>query len=309
MALVDYLQLARPGQGRPRLRVLAGAVLISLSPVLVKLAAADGVGPTAIAFWRTGIGALLLFILARAGGRRLRLPTGAFVFSLLAGIFFFVDLACWHRSIVLAGAGMATILGNTQVFATAVLGRFVFGERLGLRFTLAAVAAFGGVVLLVGVGSRDVRFSPTYLRGVALGLATALAYAAYIVSLKKGNARAVPPDLVAFMAWTSLFSALFLGPAALFEQGGFLPDGVQGLAALCGLGLLIQAAAWLLITAALPAVPTARAGLVLLLQPVLATGWGVLLFAERLGPLQVLGAVVTIAAMYAGGLRPVPRRT
>lgn len=309
MALVDLLQPARPGQGRPRLRVLAGAVLISLSPVLVKVAAADGVGPTAIAFWRTGIGALLLFTLASAGRRRLRLKPGAFVFSLLAGVFFFVDLACWHRSIVLVGAGMATILGNTQVFATAVLGRAIFGEKLGLRFVLAAVAAFVGVVLLVGVGSRDVRFNPVYLRGVALGLATALAYAAYIISLKKGNARPKPPDLIVFMAWTSAFSAAFLGPAAVFEQGSFLPAGAGGVAALLGLGILIQVAAWLLITGALPAVPTARAGLVLLLQPVLATGWGVLLFEEKLGPLQVLGAVVTIAAMYAGGLRPVPRRS
>jgi len=309
MALVDLLQPARPGRGRPRLRVLAGAVLISLSPVLVKVAAAEGTGPTAIAFWRTGIGAVFLFALARAGGRSLRLSRGAFVYSLLAGLFFFIDLACWHRSIVLVGAGMATILGNTQVFATAVLGRLVFDERLGTRFVLAALAAFGGVVLLVGVGSRDVGFSPEYLRGVALGLATALAYAAYIISLKKGNARPKPPDLIVFMAWASAFSAALLGPAAMFEQGSFLPAGVEGLAALVGLGVLIQAAAWLLITGALPAVPTAQAGLVLLLQPVLATGWGVLLFAERLGPLQVLGAVVTITAMYAGGLRSVPRRS
>ena len=57
------------------------------------------------------------------------------------------------------------------------------------------------------------------------------------------------------------------------------------------------------ITGALPAVPTAQAGLILLLQPTLATVWGVLFFDERLSALQVTGAIVTLAALYHGGLR------
>ena len=40
----------------------------------------------------------------------------------------------------------------------------------------------------------------------------------------------------------------------------------------------------------------------LLLQPLLATVWGWLLFGERLAPLQLVGALLTLGAIYAGTL-------
>jgi drug/metabolite transporter (DMT)-like permease len=260
------------------------------------------VGPTAIAFWRTAIGAAVLFGVAAVAGTPLRLAPGALAWSCAAGIIFFADLTCWHRSIVHAGAGMATILGNLQVFATAALSWFVFRERLSLRFSLAAAAAFAGVVLLAGIGSDEVAFTSTYLVGVLLGLATAAAYSGYIISLKKGRLHPSRPDLVAFVAWTSLFSAVFLGAGAIFEDGAFLPTDVVTWLAVAGLGVFVQALAWLAITGALPRVPTAQAGLILLLQPTLATVWGVLFFAERLTGLQAFGAGVTLVAMYFGSL-------
>ena len=39
------------------------------------------------------------------------------------------------------------------------------------------------------------------------------------------------------------------------------------------------------------------------LQPVLATVWSAILFGETLAPLQILGALVTLAAIYAGSVR------
>ena len=57
------------------------------------------------------------------------------------------------------------------------------------------------------------------------------------------------------------------------------------------------------ITASLPHVRGATAGLVLLLQPALATVWGRLFFAERLGALQLVGAGLVLTAIYLGVAR------
>jgi drug/metabolite transporter (DMT)-like permease len=284
----------------PRLQLLIGAVAISFSPVLVMLTAQGGLGPTSIAFWRTLIGGVFLVLLALLSGKSLRLPASAIKFSALAGLFFFGDLFCWHRSIVYSGAGMATILGNTQVFTTALVSMFVFREKLSLRFVLSALAAFGGLVLLVGVGSEEVNFTPVYVKGIVFGLATGLAYSGYIVSLKKGTTTG-RPDLIVFIAWTSLFSAAGLGLSAWIEGANFLPADHTSILALLGLGIGVQAVAWLAITGALPGVKTAQAGLILLLQPTLATAWGVLFFEEALTGVQVTGAMVTLVAMYVGG--------
>jgi drug/metabolite transporter (DMT)-like permease len=43
--------------------------------------------------------------------------------------------------------------------------------------------------------------------------------------------------------------------------------------------------------------------LALLLQPTMATVWGFMFFSEILGPLQLLGAAVTLTAIYFGSIR------
>ena len=99
----------------PILLLIVGATAISFAPIFVKLVGSDRLGPTAIGFWRCLIGAaaLFLYVLIRGGG--VKLPLRLFGFAALAGLIFYGDIYVWHRSIVFAGAGMATILGNTQV--------------------------------------------------------------------------------------------------------------------------------------------------------------------------------------------------
>jgi drug/metabolite transporter (DMT)-like permease len=160
-----------------------------------------------------------------------------------------------------------------------------------------------GVVLLVGVLSDDVAFTDRYLRGVMFGLATGLAYANYLVTIKYATRNEGIPDVVVFMAWTSLSSAFFLGLTGCFESGPMLPPDWQSWALLISLGVVAQACGWWAITTGLKSVIAPRAGLILLLQPTLATVWGVLYFSEQLAAEQLIGAVITLAAIYFGGLR------
>src|SRR6185369_432014 len=99
----------------PALLVGLGACTISFAAVVVKLLA---VPPTAVGFYRTGIAALTLAAISVvtqglgtfAGSRR------AVMFAALSGACFAGDLFVWHQSILLVGAGVATLLANTQVF-------------------------------------------------------------------------------------------------------------------------------------------------------------------------------------------------
>ena len=288
-------------------RLAFGALCISFSAVFVKLVWREGMGPTAIGFWRTFFGAAILFgwtlASGRANGRGLRLDPAVTRLALAAGCLFFLDLFFWHRSIVYVGAGMATILANTQVFGTAVLSYFLFRERLGAVFLAAAVSAVAGVVLLIGVGS-GVRFTPDYVRGVVFGLLTGVVYANFIVVLKLARQRSEAPGPLPLMAWTSLITACLLGSVGgLTEAGRFVPPNARCVLLLVVLALVAQALGWWSITSSLPHLRGSRSGLALLLQPVLATVWGVVFFGEHLAPVQVAGAVVTIAAIYVGSAR------
>lgn len=279
-----------------------GALCISFAAIFVKLLGRDILGPTAIGFWRVIMGAAILFVWVVAKGDSLRMPRSIFGFSLLAGFVFFLDLFFWHRSIVFAGAGMATILANTQVFFVSLVGYLLFKERLSLIFVIAAVAAFCGVVLLIGVGS-EVEFSTVYINGVIFGLLTGVVYGTYLVTLKKAGHRPECPSMLTVMAWTSLFTAFFCGVSMLIESDPYIPPDLFSIFILFALALVAQALGWYIISRSLPRLRASQSALILLLQPVLATVWGVIFFAEHLTLLQVVGAAITLTAIYLGSVR------
>jgi drug/metabolite transporter (DMT)-like permease len=286
----------------PLLTLSAGAVCISFAGVFVKLLGMGKMGPTAIGFWRTLFGAAILFTWSALRNNRLKLPPVLIHWSLLAGFIFFLDLFFWHRSILYAGVGMATMLANTQVFGTAILSYFVFKEKLSVKFFAAAVAAVVGVALLIGVGS-EIEFSAPYLKGVSFGLLTGIVYANYIITLKVTGQKEQSFSFLTLMAWTSLFSALFLGTAGMLENDRLMPPDLESIGILFALALVAQALGWWAISSSLPKIDASRSGLALLLQPVLATVWGVIFFGEYLTLVQVAGATITLAAIYIGSVR------
>ena len=260
-------------------------------------------GPSAIGFWRMLIGAALMFIWTVVEGKRIVLPKRIYLWSIAAGFAFFCDLWTWHRSIFITGAGMATILGNTQVFGSAILGYFAFREKLTLKFFVAAILGFVGIVLLIGVGSEDIQLTERYLGGVLFGLMTGICYASYISLVKKASQEHLQFGTQALMAWTALFCAAFLGLSGLVEGEAMMPPDSTSWLYLLGLGLIPQAIGWKVISSSLPHIHAHKAGLGLLVQPTMATVWGFLFFGEMLGPLQFVGAVVTLGAIYFGSVR------
>lgn len=285
----------------PLITLAFGALCISFAPVFVKMLGVEILGPTAIAFWRTLIGSAILFLLAILRGESLKIPGKVFKLAVLAGLFFCFDLFVWHRSIIYAGAGIATILGNTQVFWLALIGVVLFKEKISISFLGAVLAAFIGVVLLVGVGSFE-SFDSSYIEGIVFGLMTGIFYSCYTTTLKTAGHHEISFGFVSLMAYTSFFCALFLGVSTVVEEDPALPPDMYSWLVLIGLALVAQALGWWMISRSLPHVDASKSGMVLLLQPTLATVWGALFFAERLSLLQIIGAMVTLAAIYFGSI-------
>jgi drug/metabolite transporter (DMT)-like permease len=283
------------------IKLCFGAFCISFAPVFVKMLGMEIMSPTSIAFWRTGLGAVLLFTLAFIRKKSVMISIHIIPWTMLAGLLFSIDLFFWHRSIVYSGAGIATILANTQVFGTAVLSFFIFRENLSVKFVISALVAFGGVALLVGFGS-DIKMTSRYLKGIFYGLITGLAYANYLVTLKYAGHKQSLPDFVTLMAWVSLFTAIFLGATTAVEHHDIMPPNWYSFFILLLLALVAQTFGWWSISSGLSQVSASRAGLIILLQPVLAMVWGMILFSEKLSIMQMLGAGLTLAAIYFGGL-------
>ena len=106
--------------------------------------------------------------------------------AIIAGVFFAADLLSWHHAVDAVGAGLATVLGNLQVIVVALVAWLVFGERPPRSVLIGLPIVLGGVVLISGViGSDAYGVDPPL--GATLGLITALAYAGYLLIIRRGS--------------------------------------------------------------------------------------------------------------------------
>ncbi|HEV8695719.1 MAG TPA: EamA family transporter, partial [Lysobacter sp.] len=252
-----------------------GAALISTSAVFVKWV---GIGPTASAFWRMGLAAV--FLLAwiakpsvRAGWFLDGLMPSPRVLGLLgiAALFFAVDLWMWHRSILYVGVGLATLLGNFQVFALAGYGALVLGERGGWRLWTGLLLALFGLALLLAPGWEG--FDARFRIGIAFGLGTAMAYGGFLIAFRAVQAQRAHVSNEAMLWWICVFSAALLLAMTLVGGEPMQPQGARDWSALLAYALIAQVFGWLVIGRVMPKLPAGVLGLCLLLQPLLSYVW------------------------------------
>ena len=141
-----------------------------------------------------------------------------------------------------------------------------------------------------------------YKIGVILGLATALSYAGFTITLRHSQSLPNALSPIVNLAVLSIASAVFMAIIGYIQNESFIiPDG-QSWLSLLAYGFLCQAAAWFLISRSLPRVTISLAGLILLLQPILAFVWDISFFDRPTRVIEVIGAVIALIAIYMGSI-------
>lgn len=287
--------MGRPLTPNPKLRLYAGAALISLSPVWVEL---TSVSPTTSGFYRVAFGgaALTLYLLARR--RKIEFPSATWRMLFVAAIFFALDLWFWHRSIRYIGPGLSTLLANFQVFLLMFAGVVFYRQRPHAAQVLAVPLAIGGLAMIVGLDWRSL--PGDYRLGIGFGLLTALAYGSYLLTMRALRDKADQALPVREIAAMSLMVAVMLGVSAMVEGVSLAIPSAADAGWLLAYGVVSHGVGTILIASSLPQVSTTDAGLALLLQPTLSFTWDVLLFDRAFAPVQLAGAGVALFAIWLG---------
>ncbi len=266
--------------------LLAGATCIGTSALFVKVSEA---GPVSTAFWRVFLALPLLWAWVWMDRRRsaTTLPNPrALLYA--AGFFFAGDLAVWHSSIVLTSVANATLLANLAPIFVTLAAWLWWRKKPTLMFLAGLAAALVGVMLLL---RSDFSHTGTALLGDALGVVTAMFYAAYQLTVTKlrgtvGTAR--------IMAVSSVVTAVLLLPLALLSGEVFFPITGMGWAKVFGLALISQVAGQSLIAYAMAHLPATLSSVGLLLQPVMAGLFAWILLGETLGAMAIAGAILVL---------------
>lgn len=279
--------------------LLAGAAAIGAAPILVRFARADGVGPTATAFWRLALALPLLWAWMKLG--RSPAPSRRDALLLLgSGLFFAADLAFWHASILLTQVANAALLACLASTFAALAAWLLFRERVTGLLLAGLVVALAGAALLM---SRSL--SSGHRLGDALGLLAAIFYAGYLLGIGRLRARV---STATAMAWSGLGAAAGLLIAAPTLGERLLPESGRGWIPLVALALLGQLAGQTLIAYALAHLSMAFSAVALLVQPVVAALLSWWIFHETLGPLQLAGGALVLAGIVAARLGSLPKK-
>jgi len=275
--------------------ILTGAVFISFSGGWVALSQVE---PMISAFYRVFFGAVFLLIASIVSRDLKRVRPKTLLYCALCGLCFSGNLICWHQAVDYVGPGLATILGNFQVFVLTFISLLFFGQTPRITYFIALALAFFGLFLVIGI-NWDM-LPATYRVGVYLGLMTALLYAAFILSLRKIQQLEGNISFIYTLLLVSVVTSMILGPLALGTGKSFAIPSLSSLGALVALALFSQTIGWAFIARSLPHVIPSLAGLILLLQPALAFLWDVLFFNRQTSTIQFFGIVIVLMAIYLG---------
>ena len=283
---------ARTLARRPVLTAVLGALTIAFSAIFVRLA---DVSPATAAIFRCAYALPALALLAWYEQRRYGpRAAGQARLAWIAGAFFAADLVLWHHAIEEVGAGLATVLGNTQVVVVPIAAWLVLGERPGWRVAASVPIVLIGVVLISGVlGAGAYGRNPVL--GVAFGLGTGVAYAGFLLVQRRANADRRRPAGPLFDATLSaaVFSLLIGLPLGEVDLVPTWP--AHGWLVL--LALAVQVVGWLLISISLPRLPAAITSVVLTLQPVGSVLLGIWILSEAPSPFQLVGVLFILAGL------------
>ena len=264
--------------------------------VFGKLAYDEGTTVGTLLSARFALAAILFWVLVIAGGeataglrgltRRdlfMALGLGAFGYAAQAGCFF----AALNR----IDASLLSLLLYTYPSMVAVAAILLRRERADARRFTALVLASGGLVLVLA-NAKAGTLDPV---GAGLALAAATVYTTYILT-SQGIAGRMSPMVLSALVCTGATVTLTTGTALV---GDLDPGAVTaaGWGWLLSLAVVSTVVAVSLFFAGLKRVGPSSAAILSTAEPVVTVILAFLVFGEVLGPFQLLGGMLVIAAV------------
>ncbi|NNE57356.1 MAG: DMT family transporter [Hellea sp.] len=272
------------------LTVLAGGFCIGFAPIMMRFAEAD-LGPQAIAMWRFFFAVPILFLIVIATMKRLPVRPNKFI--ILGGIFFASDIALWHWSLSLTTVANATFIVNLGNIGVGLLAWIFLKERLTIFWVMAIAMALTGAAAL-SQGGVEAAIQPD-VKGDILALIAACFLSAYILCSKIARRTISAVEAMFWLTLVELFMSIIF---VKISGEAFFPKSSAGYFWPFMLAIVVQILGQGLIVTGLGKTPASIAGVMILLQPVVATiaAWG--FFGEHLSNFQIGGGLLILLAIW-----------
>lgn len=197
---------------------------------------------------------------------------------------------CYFYAVGMTSLSTAAILLYTAPIFVTVLSVFIFHERFTARKLICLSMAFGGCVLVSGFSGSESDTTP----GIVLGLLSGFFYGLYSIF---GQAALKRYNTLTIIAYTFIFASLGILPFSNLSELSQAEWSPGAAAEIIVFAVATGAAAYLLYTLGMSKVRATNAAIAAILEPVVASVMGVVVFHEALNAAGIAGIVLVITAI------------
>lgn len=268
--------------------MLASAFLFAGNTLLIRAAsdASAGADGWMATLFRGAVGVLLLLVFF-SGGRGLdwkRMFSNRLV--VMRGLVGCVGIICFYITITEMGAARAIVINLTYPMFATVIAAFWLKEKVRVVTSCWLVVALAGLVVFLSDGNLRLAPEPYDM----LGILGALAAGWVVVMIRKLRHEEHPATIYGAQAVCSLLLGLpFLGKVPELPFAGW---------GLLALGAVIVTFAQLIMTSAYQRLSIAQGASLQMTLPVFTAAGAYLFFGETFKAHELLGAVVTLVAIW-----------
>lgn len=270
--------------------IAAGAIWGTIG-LFVRHLSSDGLDSMQVTTIRCAVTAIVLFLYLLIRDRsllRVRLrDLWCFFGTGICSIVFFTW--CYFSCITAGSLSVAAILLYTSPIFVTIMSALLFYEKITKMKIIALICAFGGCVLVSGVGE------PITIPTLLYGLGAGFGYALYPIFGRFALRRYAPLTVIFY---TFLFAAAgCLLISDLSPVAAYLAAGPAHLAFAAAFGIVSCVIPYLLYTAGLQHTEPGTAAVMSSIEPVVATLVGLIAYRESLSVPMVLGILLVLTAI------------
>lgn len=277
-----------PHMKGPLILVLA-AICIGSAPLGLRFSSME---PSATAFWRFTFALPILFIAARIFKQHIGRPNIA---VLLAGACLSLDICIWHLALVRTSVANATFIVNLGAIAVGLLAWLFLKQRPSLLWPIAAILALSGAMIMAFAAPEA---QSGKLQGDALAFIAAFCLSGYLLFASIGRRTKTGFQTVFWMTTSGIIVALIF---TLFMGEEIIPQHYTQFGGALLLALFSQSLGQGLLVYGMGLTKPAIAGVILLIQPVVAGLMAWPLFGEALALTQMAGAALILVGVWLAG--------
>lgn len=276
--------------------VLAASFWGTISIVTQAIYGMSDTNPLSLNLMRALIAAPLLWVMCigTMGRDALRFPAASRKWLLLVGVVSTIDQAFYLAGVLYAGSTITSLVTvATAPIMVGILSALVLKEPMTRTTMLVIPIAVVGVILLVGSGTGS---SATNVPlGIAFAFASGVCYAIVILLGRKLSGSVHPLQTSAINFTIGILMGLIL--TQFTDRRLDFPPTAWLL--LLYMGLVPTAIGYTLFMTGITTTPAAVASILVLIDPLVATVFSVMLFAERFTLVSAAGAALLIGAIVA----------